>query len=153
MGYCKLDSKLFLQEPQLLNKQKTMIYQAVIVSTDLEYSTNRACKTQNNFQKQPTTKRQIYRFSGFPQNSYLTESKIQEIHPTKSSFSSAYLHEVAEGMDINVYYGDHGRGRKKNPKKQERKECYMQVLKKQKNKNFLKTEIKDYAFITFLLLV
>lgn len=92
-------------------------------------------------------------FQAFPQNSYLTESKIQEIHPTKSSFSSAYLHEVAEGMDINVYYGDHGRGRKKNPKKQERKECYMQVLKKQKNKNFLKTEIKDYAFITFLLLV
>lgn len=44
-----------------------------------------------------------------------------------------------------------GGGKKK--KKQERKECYMQVLKKQKNKNFLKTEIKDYAFITFLLLV
>lgn len=70
-------------------------------------------------------------FQAFPHNSYLTESKIQEIYPTKSSFSSAYLHEAAEGMDINVYYGNHGRGRIKKTKKEKNATCRSWKNKKQ----------------------
>lgn len=75
---------------------------------DLKDTINHTYKAQNCLQKQ-----QIYRFSGFFfSHLYVIKSKIQEICPAKSSFSSTYLHEAVEGMDTNVYYGDFDHCRK-----------------------------------------
>lgn len=127
MGHCKLDSELFLQKPWLLNKQKNDLLGCNFINghtqiTPVEYKII--------FISNQPWKKQIYTFSGFPPI-YIWQKAKSKKYTLLNNLCSAYLHEVAEGMNTNVYHGDHCREGKK-------KRNYTEVLKKHKIISFLK---------------
>lgn len=115
---------------------------------DLEDTINHTCRTQNYFQKRPTPKRQIYRFSWFFPTIYICQKAKSKKYTLLNHLSALHVSMKCLRVWTLMYvmvtmaWGGGGRNQK----------LHRGLKKPHKIISFLKREIKHYAFIIFLLL-